>query len=638
MNSQLQARGTRLSLAQRLARHRQIAVLQRPLPPMEVDQPAWRTAGVQLVQAKPYSEEVSTSADGLAQRAPQLSAPQAFSAPEQARGGQVTRLTEGNPVSVERPSTTVERASTPVDRPSTPVDELSTGHKIAPIKPIRAVGEVQRTPDRANLIPASAETAPIQGEEPPGAEQPAPQQSDESTWKRLQAIFHRHQSTGQPAEPQETSQEARAEFASPPPGLQRTSSSEIGGNMQPVERPQDSDSRSQVKTGAGESGARIDSAKENKPLASADPAGMKATPVQPGQTSQLEPAQDDPPEAVPEASAQPVETNPTGSDSDLPDAKAAAPTGLTPSASQTQPDALPMPEALARLHTPAYRGPQIPQGSSLQRKAALPEGLPEEPGESGSAGVGQPLPLEAAWPVERREDLPPTGLRAGSQPKAEAFSEQSPERHSPQGAAEPQRTRDLLKKVQSGQPSESQIEFVAPRKARPSAVQAAPSNRLAPEQPPAASIQTEIGPLPSDLWQLIGETPPKGISSRVQRAESDDKAQKTERTRPEGPSPLAAAQPAHSAPVHSAVFDDAVAPEFPGQMAVVQPGSVQRQEDESARAIQAGADERQPASSAQSRAESQSPDNSGLDELVRQVYAEIRRRLSVEREWFRGGH
>ncbi len=146
-----------------------------------------------------------------------------------------------------------------------------------------------------------------------------------------------------------------------------------------------------------------------------------------------------------------VETNQTGSASHLPELSAAASDGLQPSARKSQPDPLPMPEALARLHTPAYRGPQMPQGSSLQRKAALPEDLPEEPAES--SGLDQPLPLEAAWPVERRADVSPTGFRAGSQPKTEELSGQALERQSPEGTAEPQRTRDLLKTVQSGQPS-----------------------------------------------------------------------------------------------------------------------------------------------------------------------------------------
>ncbi len=191
MNSQLRARGTRLSLAQRLARHRQMAVLQRPSPPVAVDQPAWRTAGVQLAQAKPYSEEVSTSVERLAQPAPQSPAAQAFSTPEAARGGQVPRLIEMNPVSVERSSTPVERSSTPVERPpttigrastsvdkpstsvdkpsttvdktSTTVEPASTSPEVAPITPVRAAREVQRTPDRVDRIPTSAETGSISG-------------------------------------------------------------------------------------------------------------------------------------------------------------------------------------------------------------------------------------------------------------------------------------------------------------------------------------------------------------------------------------------------------------------------------------------------------------------------------------------
>ncbi len=140
------------------------------------------------------------------------------------------------------------------------------------------------------------------------------------------------------------------------------------------------------------------------------------------------------------------------------------------------------------------------------------------------------------------------------------------------------------------------------------------------------------------MWQLIGETPPESTSPQVQKAEPDRDAQKTEVNNPDWASAQAVKQRTQSATVHSAVSNDTVEGEFPGQMAVAQPGSVQRQEDEGASAVLAGQVDRQLASGPNAGEQSQSADNNGLDELVRQVYAEIRHRLSVEREWFRGGH
>jgi hypothetical protein len=146
----------------------------------------------------------------------------------------------------------------------------------------------------------------------------------------------------------------------------------------------------------------------------------------------------------------------------------------------------------------------------------------------------QPVPLEMAWPVERVEPVvesrPPTPRPTSQQPVIQR-----------KPAADDQLSSDLqdvLSEVAAGQATDSAIELVTPRRPRPTLtpVQRAPAKEAQPGEvqsspeeeparlrqtepspaettPPAKTaerwmVPTEIGDLPSDLWEFMGETPP----------------------------------------------------------------------------------------------------------------------------------
>ena len=129
------------------------------------------------------------------------------------------------------------------------------------------------------------------------------------------------------------------------------------------------------------------------------------------------------------------------------------------------------------------------------------------------------LPLEDVWPVSINQ---PIARKAASQPLMPPSSPVSPEATAAlnQNSAQMQQ---LLSSVPSGQPSESHIELVAPRRPRPvisgKPIQAKSEPVQMPKQHPAdnqtaeqplqpAFVPTEIGPLPADLWKIMEQPAP----------------------------------------------------------------------------------------------------------------------------------
>jgi hypothetical protein len=140
------------------------------------------------------------------------------------------------------------------------------------------------------------------------------------------------------------------------------------------------------------------------------------------------------------------------------------------------------------------------------------------------------LPLEAVWPVSVQKNQP---LRTEGP--------LNPSTQTPLAIRQPGEDaaiQQVLSGVEIGSPTDSQVELIVPRRPRPAARRPQPEGNKVQESPkkPEAehnapviqespqdekteadkkppvqkSIYTEIGPLPSDLWQLIGQPAPIG--------------------------------------------------------------------------------------------------------------------------------
>jgi hypothetical protein len=194
----------------------------------------------------------------------------------------------------------------------------------------------------------------------------------------------------------------------------------------------------------------------------------------------------------------------------------------------------------------------------------------------------------------------------------------------------------VLQTVAPGQPTDSSVEMVIPRRPRPAALTSAPSversslkpaeekagaeentapstgiPRLPPSSPkvpqgdlPVESravsevVPTEIGPLPADLWRLIGEAPPE--------PEMAEHKEKPARLPDKG-------QALPGAPAEPAVQRQAAEPSSPAQ--TPSPST---------------------ASPAAPQAEGEGKgEKLDVDELSRRVYREVKRRLAVEWERIR---
>jgi len=219
---------------------------------------------------------------------------------------------------------------------------------------------------------------------------------------------------------------------------------------------------------------------------------------------------------------------------------------------------------------------------------------------SGSGGAVQPKrldesapasPLQDAWPVQRKLE-----------PQIEV----------------PQVMHDAI----PGQVSASPIEIIPPRRPRPqnapTLIQRTPARA---ESIPnirndASPVPTEIGPLPQDLWHLIGQEPPQhgevvhpkveNITSRkIEGSRSRPKDQVSSLTRPEITSEFESVSRKEKGPIL-----EPPSPIIQRKAAVNESSSQQSDSDEEQSEVD-------------------------TDELARKVYAEIKRRLTTEWERFR---
>jgi hypothetical protein len=271
----------------------------------------------------------------------------------------------------------------------------------------------------------------------------------------------------------------------------------------------------------------------------------------------------------------------------------------------------------------------------------------------------QPLPLEAAWPVQRQasprqREGKPSAFTEEARDANDAYSVDGRNIDTPEitsasleilGQEEHAQVREALREVSPGKPTDSSVEVITPRRQRPArekdqgiepAEKAAPGAHdrtpSTPELEPLATapgkeipgknfenasdrvlmasedaagkghLMTEIGPLPVDLWELIGESP--------QTAQS----------------PMQAASPATSAmPVQRESF----APQNGQKIPEAPTGFVQRQAEPGAAGDQPVADAAAASQVGQPQVEID------LDELARRVYGEVKQRLALEWERMR---
>jgi hypothetical protein len=243
------------------------------------------------------------------------------------------------------------------------------------------------------------------------------------------------------------------------------------------------------------------------------------------------------------------------------------------------------------------------------------------------------LPLESVWNVQKTQEYEPT-----EQPVARPTRVH----HAPLDSATP---KPLLQRselesdfstssfqnetsMDADVTSEMRapVEILAPSRPRPAPinpVKPSPTIQKQPQDQPTSPeihedrlVETAIGPLPADLWQLIGQKPPEGKPS-----------QSTPETMPPSiPQQMESSKPQEevirhetsSQPVHTIKMVDF-------------PAAVQR---EPAVTDTASSPE-QPGNASLSLSQQNVESELDVDELARKVYARIRQRLSTEWERLR---
>ncbi len=268
----------------------------------------------------------------------------------------------------------------------------------------------------------------------------------------------------------------------------------------------------------------------------------------------------------------------------------------------------------------------------------------------------QPLPLEDVWPVQRQTSpLAQEGEQAAFADEAQEenadyilddvisvndehikTSENTAASLEILGQEEHAQVREALREVSPGKPTDSSVEIITPRRQRParekdlgiepaekaapgahgptqSTVEALPAFNAPGKEKPgmdfekaseevftaSEAVETEIGPLPVDLWELIGESPQAAQPRPMQTA-----------------SPATIGQP---------VQRESLAPQNGKKMPEAPTGFIQKQPE----GLGAAGDQPVAAAAAEPQAEID------MDELARRVYGEVKRRLALEWERMR---
>lgn len=482
--------------------------------------------------------------------------------------------------------------------------------------PVTAAGEPEAageqsipvpTRERAPAAPAApvqraAETRPAPADVPPAPAQPAPAAPpvdetppDEGIWRRLQNIYRKHEqkrdAAGEPDMP------ALAE--TPQAGPRRV---ETAPPVQPGSPP-----------------AQVIQAQpgDTEKLASPAVPGAGLGPVKAAPDAPLSPA------------AQAAPERPSGQGLSGPPPVEQTPSQLA--APAPVPDAPPAPAAK-------------PPVQAVQRSPAA-EAAPEPLIPDGDRGSGpeareldlprQAVPLQAAWPVQRQslalpdrqpavteETRPPQPAR----PRPAAPAPDAAPRAAASFQAAGETARQVLDSVAPAQPSASTVEYVPPRQPRPVAqplppvAVAQPGEGHQPQpvenpsifrralEPPVeeaeepTAVPTEIGPLPGDLWRLIGQPLPGPQGVEAEKPANQGAQTTAGASQPASPGPSASPPPAPPVVLQCQPAEPPAAPPPPDSRA----GEAAPQDEQEAEI--------------------------DLDDLTRQVWERVKRRLRIERE------
>lgn len=258
-----------------------------------------------------------------------------------------------------------------------------------------------------------------------------------------------------------------------------------------------------------------------------------------------------------------------------------------------------------------------------------------------------PTGLESVWPVQRVEAPRPKGDDWQLEPTT---VEESMRHEKPEAT----QIQQVMRQVSAAKPSDSSVELILPRRQRP-AVSPAPASaptiirpiQTQPEAdvgkketatPPQAFVQTGIGPLPTDLWDILG-TPLPG-----QTETSGLKPQPAQPTNPAVQRAIAAAE--RPAPTSSAVPARTSARSTNGHTPTVQREATNPAQSTgqarptsvatvgSGLPVQTAQTQGAEGGGAAGQGEQGEKEQANIDELARQVYSEVRRRLAIE--WERG--
>lgn len=519
-----------------------------------------------------------------------------------------------------------------------------------------------------SLLPAPAAKTPA-SPAAPSASSPPPEspsstdEEDESAWRRLQAIFRGHRQK----ESAETNTAETTAPRSPPPADESPSLSAVQRQESepPTTEPNTTSStgRETVSPNRAESRKKT-VVSPTSPTAEA-PAKQPGTPTPPprsgtadvqretadetavghGASSGTEPMDtliDDEAAVKDEAQAGSLSTTSQDASSTVaassgPDIQRQAQTNrdeaIEVGAAETDTVAAGTVDAAAGSHNAGDETRVTERAGQAEATMATGADLPDAGDlETTIEPAPQSLPLEAVWPVQRKEETvasPPTTDTA-------ATAESSPP---PEAQPEEEQVRSALQRVASGQPTHSSVELVAPRRPRPPAparprgqTKATPpeASQIEPDSIPASespgpvpqasetepgpetadAVPTEIGPLPADLWQLLGQAPPPSQPA----ADSPETVMRAIET----------AETTGQASVETSA--ESVSPP-------ASPPSVQRQAAPVTKAETEPAPGRTEAEAGDKESE---PSQVDVDELARRVYSDIKRRLSVEWERVRG--
>jgi hypothetical protein len=487
---------------------------------------------------------------------------------------------------------------------------------------------VSQPPAMIPIPPASAEPqAPVQRSEPPQVEIAPPEPEErklDEDWPRLQNILQRHREA-QPAETKPVPESVKK--GEPPARIELEIEVETGQEIEEVQAKKAD--QPALKTPVDvKKGEKPEGTKRPRKISRAQKTKGKETPtldvseIKPPEPVTTETEEDKPNKVIPpepvtkpsekveEEPAPRAEVPPTGEKQEPPSEQTrpakGPPISKLPDESPIEPESR-REETMAAKPTPSEKPviqPEKPLMSAIDEE--------EEP------EAQQVLPLEAAWPVVQREVAGQKPVQAFISPPEE--HPQELQELQPVEKSRMQQVEGILHKVEADQPSDSRVEVITPRRPRPVTparpVQMQPETVVKPlkekvesekpakekkyiPEPEQPMIETEIGPLPGDLWRLIGRPTPK----------------------PE-PLPEIKSEVTAPPPVKPVKPEGYLWPIEEDEGDVEEKETVQMQADAGAAPAPEGAQE-------------SAGGEFNLDELARQVYREIKKRFSIEFERFR---